>query len=68
MIDFPISGPVELDQWVHTEKDSSFGEFSLKLAKKLVKRKYIVIAVDKGLHEKGIGPIQKRVLFMMVRK
>jgi len=47
MIDFPISGPVELDQWVHTEKDSSFGEFSLKLAKKLVKRKYIVIAVDK---------------------
>ena len=48
MIDFQISGPVDLDRWVHTEKDSSFGEFSLKLAKKLVKRKYIVIAVDKG--------------------
>ena len=50
MIDYSISGPVELDQWVHTEKDSSFGEFSLKLAKKLVKRKYIVIAVDKGTY------------------
>ena len=57
MIDFPISGPVELDQWVHTEKDSSFGEFSLKLAKKLVKRKYIVIAVDQGLYNSKTGII-----------
>ena len=39
-----------LATWVTTEKESSFGEFTLKTAKRFVKHKFVVVAIDKGFN------------------
>ena len=49
MLDFNPLDEIDLRRWVEDEKDSTFGEFSMKLAKKYAKKnKFIVVAVDKG--------------------
>ena len=46
MIDFTHEG--RLGAWINSEKESSFAEFTLKTAKRFLKHKFVVIAVDKG--------------------
>jgi len=45
MIDFTHEG--RLGAWINSEKESSFAEFTLKTAKRFLKHKFVVIAVDK---------------------
>jgi len=48
MFDYvPGSAARQLAAWVSAEKESSFGEFTLKTAKRFVKHKFIVVAIDK---------------------
>ena len=46
MIDFTHEG--RLGAWINSEKESSFAEFTLKTAKRFLKHKFVVVAVDKG--------------------
>ena len=50
MIDYNKFEEPNLKKWVDSEKESTFGEFSMKVAKRNVQRgKFIVVAVDKGI-------------------
>ena len=46
MIDFTHER--RLGTWINSEKESSFAEFTLKTAKRFLKHKFVVVAVDKG--------------------
>ena len=46
MIDF--TRETRLASWIGAEKEASFAEFNLKTAKRFLKSKFIVVAIDKG--------------------